>query len=97
LPLASSQDNPYFHLKPHEHRLYCPHSYQHSILGDKASLRKYKKVEITHCILSDHNGIKLELKSKRWRGEKSILTIIWPVHGRKHQEGGVSLTLINKI
>jgi hypothetical protein len=29
------------------------------ILGHKASLSKYKKVEITLCILSDHNAIKL--------------------------------------
>jgi hypothetical protein len=31
------------------------------ILGHKASLNKYKKIEITTCILSDHNRIKLEL------------------------------------
>jgi exonuclease III len=29
------------------------------ILWYKASLRKYKKIEITPCILSDHNAIKL--------------------------------------
>jgi hypothetical protein len=34
------------------------------ILGLKASLRKYKKIEITPCILSDHNELKLELKNK---------------------------------
>jgi hypothetical protein len=28
-------------------------------LGYKASLSKYKKLEITPCILSDHNAIKL--------------------------------------
>jgi hypothetical protein len=31
------------------------------ILGHKASLNKYEKTEITHCILYDHNSIKLEL------------------------------------
>jgi exonuclease III len=35
------------------------------ILGHKTSLNKYKKIEITSCILSDHNGIKLELNNKR--------------------------------
>jgi exonuclease III len=35
------------------------------ILGQKASLNKYKKIKITHCILSDHNAIKLELNNKR--------------------------------
>jgi hypothetical protein len=31
----------------------------------EASLSKCKEVEITPCILSDHNEIKIELKSKR--------------------------------
>jgi endonuclease/exonuclease/phosphatase family metal-dependent hydrolase len=35
------------------------------ILGHKASLNKYKKIEIRHCILSDHNALKLELNSKK--------------------------------
>jgi hypothetical protein len=34
------------------------------ILGNKASLRKYKKIEIIPCILSDHNALKLELNNK---------------------------------
>jgi endonuclease/exonuclease/phosphatase family metal-dependent hydrolase len=34
------------------------------ILGHKTSLNKYKKIEITLCILSDHNAIKLELNKK---------------------------------
>jgi endonuclease/exonuclease/phosphatase family metal-dependent hydrolase len=34
------------------------------ILGHKASLSKYKKIEIIACILSDHNAIKLELNNK---------------------------------
>jgi exonuclease III len=29
------------------------------ILGYKASLRKYKKIKIIPCILSDHNTLKL--------------------------------------
>jgi hypothetical protein len=29
-----------------------------------ASLSKYKKIEITPCILSDHNALKLELNNK---------------------------------
>jgi hypothetical protein len=32
--------------------------------GHKASLNKYKKIEITPCILYDHNAIKLELNNK---------------------------------
>jgi hypothetical protein len=35
------------------------------ILGYKASLNKFLKIEISPCVLSDHNGIKLEINSKR--------------------------------
>jgi exonuclease III len=35
------------------------------ILGHKASLNKFKKIEITPFIISDHNGIKLDLNNKR--------------------------------
>jgi hypothetical protein len=35
------------------------------ILGHKAGHKKYKKIEIIHCILSDHNTINLELNNKR--------------------------------
>jgi exonuclease III len=34
------------------------------ILGHKASLSKYKKIEIIPCILSNHNALKLELNNK---------------------------------
>jgi endonuclease/exonuclease/phosphatase family metal-dependent hydrolase len=34
------------------------------ILGHKASLSKYKKIEIILCILSDHNTLKLEINNK---------------------------------
>jgi endonuclease/exonuclease/phosphatase family metal-dependent hydrolase len=34
------------------------------ILGHKASLSKYKEIEIIPCILSDHNALKLELNNK---------------------------------
>jgi hypothetical protein len=35
------------------------------ILGHKASLSKYKKIEIIPWILSDHNALKLELNNKK--------------------------------
>jgi hypothetical protein len=34
------------------------------ILGHKASFSKYKEIEITPFILSDHSAIKLELNNK---------------------------------
>jgi exonuclease III len=37
------------------------------ILGHKASLSKYKKIEKISCILSAHNALKLELKNKNNR------------------------------
>jgi exonuclease III len=50
------------------------------ILGHKASLSKYKKIEII-CILSDHHAIKLELNNKNkdkkhvnsWKLNNSLL------------------------
>jgi hypothetical protein len=35
------------------------------MLGQKAILNKYKTIQITPCILSDHNTIKLECNNKR--------------------------------
>jgi exonuclease III len=34
------------------------------ILGHKASLSKYKKIDIIPCLLSDYNSLKLELNNK---------------------------------
>jgi exonuclease III len=34
------------------------------ILGHKASLSIYKKIEVIPCILSDHNAINVELNNK---------------------------------
>jgi hypothetical protein len=34
------------------------------ILGHKASLRKYKKIEIIPCILSDHNALKVKISNE---------------------------------
>jgi hypothetical protein len=34
------------------------------LLGHKASLSKYKKIQIIPCILSDHNTLKQELNDK---------------------------------
>jgi hypothetical protein len=52
------------------------------ILGHKTSLKKFKKIEITPCIISDHNRIKLDLNNKRnprkysntWRLNNTLLT-----------------------
>jgi exonuclease III len=37
------------------------------ILGHKASLKEYRKAEISPCILSDHNTIKLEFNKRNSR------------------------------
>jgi exonuclease III len=45
------------------------------ILGHKASLSKYKKIEIMPCIVSDHNAIKLEFNNKkRQKASKQLET-----------------------
>jgi exonuclease III len=49
------------------------------ILGHKPSLNKFKKIEIIPCIISDHNGIKLDLNKKRntWRLNNTLLKNQW--------------------
>jgi exonuclease III len=55
------------------------------ILGHKAILSKYKKIEITLCILSNHNALKLDLNNKNncrkhannWRLNNTLLNDKW--------------------
>jgi hypothetical protein len=55
------------------------------ILGHKASLSKYKKIEIIPCIPSDHNALKLELNNKNnsrnyaniWKLNSTLLNDQW--------------------
>jgi hypothetical protein len=55
------------------------------ILGHKASLRKYKKIKIIQCLLSDHNALKLELNNKNnskkhaktWKMNNTLLNDQW--------------------
>jgi hypothetical protein len=57
------------------------------ISGHKASLSKYKKIEITSCILSDHSALKLELSNKSnsrkhtdsWRLNNTLLNYQWGI------------------
>jgi hypothetical protein len=61
------------------------------ILEHKASLNKYKKVEITPCILSDHNALKPELNNKsssrkyanNWRLNNTLLNDQWVIEKNK--------------
>ena len=41
------------------------------ILGHKSGLNLYQKIEIVHCIFSDHNALKLELNHKKKFGRNS--------------------------
>jgi exonuclease III len=52
------------------------------ILGNKASLRKYKKIEITPCILSNHNALKLELNNNNQKRTAENMQTIgsWTTH-----------------
>jgi hypothetical protein len=57
------------------------------ILGHKASINKYKKIEITPFMLSDHNAIEPELNNKSgskkysniWRLNKTLLDNQWVI------------------
>jgi exonuclease III len=57
------------------------------ILGHKASLSKYKKIEIIPCILSDHNALKLEINNQNiskkhinnWKLNNTLLNDEWVI------------------
>jgi hypothetical protein len=63
------------------------------ILGHKASLSKYKKIEMIPCILSDHNRLKLELDNKNnsrkhannWKLNNTLLNKQWVIDERKEE------------
>jgi hypothetical protein len=63
------------------------------ILGHKASLSKYKKIEIVPCILSDHNAVKVELNNKStdkkhansWKLNNSLLNEQWVIDDIKEE------------
>jgi hypothetical protein len=65
----------------------------HHILGHKARVSKYKKIEIIPCILSDHNAIKLELNNKSkdkkhansWKLNNSLLNEQWVIDEIKEE------------
>jgi hypothetical protein len=56
-------------------------------LEHKASLSKYKKIEITPWILSDHNALKLEFNNKNnsrkhannWRLNNTLINDQWVI------------------
>jgi hypothetical protein len=63
------------------------------ILRHKASLSKYKKIEIIPCILSDHNALELELNNKnnsrkytnKWKLNKTLLNDQWVIDNIKEE------------
>jgi hypothetical protein len=64
------------------------------ILGIKASLSKYKKIEIIPCILSDHNAaLKLELNHKNnsrkyannWKLNNTLPNDWWVIYEIKEE------------
>jgi hypothetical protein len=63
------------------------------ILGHKASLREYKKIEIIPCILSDNNALKLELNNKNnsrkhannWKLSNTLLHDQWVIDEIKEE------------
>jgi hypothetical protein len=58
------------------------------VLAHKASLRIYKKIEITLCILSDHNALELEINNKNsskkhvnnWKLNNTLLSDEWVIN-----------------
>ena len=74
-----------FHLKAAEYTFFSSAHGMFSridqILGHKSALSKYKKIEITPCIFSDHNAMKLKINhTKTW--EKTMST--WRLKNTLH-------------
>jgi hypothetical protein len=98
------------------YRIFHPTSVQHTffsaahgtfykighILGYKASLSKYKKIEMIPCILSDHNALKLEINNKNngkkyannWKLNNTLLNDQWVIDEIK--EGIKSFLEVNE-
>jgi hypothetical protein len=63
------------------------------ILGHKASISKYKKIEIIPCILSDNNALKLEINNKNnskkhannWKLNNTLLNDEWVIDEIKEE------------
>jgi hypothetical protein len=62
------------------------------IFGHKASLRKYKKIEIIPCILSYHNAAKLELNKNssekhenNWKVNNTLINDQWVIDEIKEE------------
>jgi hypothetical protein len=63
------------------------------ILGHKASLRKYKKIEIIPYFLYDHNALKLEINNKNnsrkhannWKLNNTLLNDQWVIDEIKEE------------
>ena len=52
----------------HSSQAHMEHSLCH-FLGYKIHLNKFKGIEIIQCLLSDHNGIQIEIKKKKIAGK----------------------------
>jgi hypothetical protein len=71
-------------------------------LGHKASLSKYKKIEIIPCVLSDHKALKLELNNKNnskkytnnWKLNNTVLNDQWVIDEIKEET--ISLLEVNE-
>ena len=62
-----------FHLKAAEYTFSSAHgtfSRIDHMLGNKASLGKFKKTEIISCFFSDHNAVRLEINYKKKTAKK---------------------------
>ena len=69
----------------HSFQVYLELSKIDHMIGHKASLHKFKKIEIISSIFSDHKGLKLETnpkgknqkRSKSWRLNSMLLNNKW--------------------
>ena len=70
-----------------------PFSNIYHILSHKANLNRYKKIEITTCVLSDHHGLKLDFNNRNNRK----LTNSWKLNAFPPNEKWVKAEIKKKL
>ena len=88
-----------FHLQTKEYKLFSSAHGTFSridhMLGQKASLNKFKRIEITRSIFSNQNGIKLEINKRKknqrrtntWKQNNMLLKNQWSMKKPKRKSG----------
>ena len=64
---------------------------KHHILGSKTNLNKFKRIQFTKSLLSDHDGIELETNRKMLRKNVNIWKLNNVLYQRRNQRGNIDV------